>query len=276
MEYTELHVDCGDDQKDMLIAELAQCGFEGFVEDENGFSAFIPTSAWNNEILNEIWSFYEITQNQLRTQRIAPKNWNHEWEQAFPPIVAEDILIRAPFHHVNVDYPDQDYAHEVIIMPQMSFGTGHHATTRMVMGLMKSIDFKGKRVFDYGSGTGVLAILAMKLGAAYTFANDIDEWAAGNIEENLALNQTQGVEFRRGDISVANGPFQIILANITRNVLTDSLPKLRSMLTADGHLMMSGFLTEDVDDLCKAASAEGFNLKEQKQEGPWAALHFTV
>jgi ribosomal protein L11 methyltransferase len=276
MEYIELSLDCNESQKDMLIAEMAEIGFEGFVEHEDGFSAFIPIKDMRQEALQPILDFYEISKNQIHTKNIAPMNWNNEWEKSFEPIVCSNILIKAPFHKSGVNYPKATYDHELIIMPQMSFGTGNHETTRLMIQMMEMTDFKDKNIFDYGSGTGVLAILAMKMGAKTAFANDTDEWAADNIAENIALNNLDHITFQRGDIGIAKGTYHIILANITRNVLLETMTEMKRRLVRGGTLILSGFFPSDVDELCNAATAAGFNLNHELHEGQWASLSFTA
>jgi ribosomal protein L11 methyltransferase len=164
--------------------------------------------------------------------------------------------------------------HEIVITPKMSFGTGHHATTWLVMRLMREIDFSGKSVFDFGTGTGILAILAEKLGAAYVLAVDNDDWCIENASENISINNCQSIEIQKVTTGENKRLFDIVIANINRNIILDNLRFLESSLPADGTLVLSGLLVEDEKDITAACTAAGFRHLETVQRNGWIALLF--
>ncbi len=258
---------------DILVAEMGDLGFEGFIETENGFEAYLPETDFQELALIALFEKYEIPSSALQTKLVAPQNWNADWERNFEPVcIAQQLRVRAPFHEA-----DPAFAMELLIQPKTSFGTGHHETTYTIMRLMLEMDLKGKSVFDYGSGTGILAILAMKLGAKDVFANDIDLWAAENIFENMALNQVEGISFLQGDLSIAPaGPYEIILANINKNILLTSFQGMRPLLKEGGNLLISGFYESDLPDLLLVAEKVGFKLLNQVTKNGWTAATLTV
>lgn len=270
--YILCKVICDSDLTDILIAELAEINFEGFLENEDGFEAFLPEEDFVNQALEEILDKYHIAKSAIEISRVAQQNWNASWESSFEPVcIGQQLRIRAPFHKPNPSYPI-----ELIIQPKTSFGTGHHETTYTIMKLMLEMNLSRAKVFDYGSGTGILAILAAKLGATDIVANDIDSWAAENIIENIALNQTQPIQFIDGDLSVVpKQEFEVILANINRNILMDSFASLFPMLGAGGNLLISGFYVTDLPDLQQEAEKNGFIYKESTQQNNWCAALFT-
>ena len=270
--YILCKVTCDSDLTDMLIAELAEINFEGFMENEAGFEAYLPESDFVNQALDEILDRYPIAKSAIEISRVAQQNWNAAWESSFEPVcIGQHLRIRAPFHEPNPSFPI-----ELIIQPKTSFGTGHHETTFSIMKLMLGMNLSNAKVFDYGSGTGILAILAAKLGAIDIVANDIDSWAAENILENLAFNHTQPIQFIEGDLSlVPKQEFEVILANINRNILMDSFASLFPMLGAGGNLLISGFYVTDLPDLQQEAEKNGFIYKESTQQNNWCAALFT-
>lgn len=270
--YILCKVTCDSELTDMLIAELAEINFEGFMENEVGFEAYLPEQDFVNQALDEILDKYHIPVSAIEISRVAQQNWNAAWESSFEPVcIGQQLRIRAPFHEPNLSFPI-----ELIIQPKTSFGTGHHETTYTIMKLMLGMNLSNAKVFDYGSGTGILAILAAKLGATEIFANDIDSWAAENILENLALNQIQPIQFIEGDLSlVPKQEFEVILANINRNILMDSFATLFPMLSVGGNLLISGFYVTDLPDLQNEAEKNGFYFKESTQQNNWCAALFT-
>lgn len=270
--YILYKISCSAQMVDILIAELAEINFEGFVESDAGFEAYIPESDFNLADFEEIMGRYQIAESDLLSSKIAQQNWNAEWESSFEPVcIGSELRIRAPFHESDAGFPI-----ELIIQPKTSFGTGHHETTFTIMQLMLGMNLSDKRVFDYGSGTGILAILASKLGASHIVANDIDTWAAENILENIALNQTLPIHFIEGDLqAVPAQTFDVILANINRNILMDSFASLYPMLTSDGKLLISGFYTTDLPDLQTAAQKVGFVFENNSSQNNWTAAVFT-
>lgn len=257
--YKVFEIKCNAELKDIILAELGDINFEGFVENENGFEAYIDETIFNNEEFLTVLNKYHIGRTDYAENSIPQQNWNAQWESSFEPvIISNQLIIKAPFHAVKEVYP-----HEIIIQPKTSFGTGHHETTQSIMELMLQMDFKDKSVFDYGCGTGVLSILASKLGAEYIFANDIDDWAFENVGENAQYNNITNIEYVKGDLSVVpDKDFDIILANINKNILLKSFEQLSNHCKEKGIVMISGFFETDLNDLL--AVSEKFNLLLQQ------------
>lgn len=257
------------EQQEILIALLSELGFEGFEEGTGYLSAFIPESQWSPELLDEI----TIGEGPLTytTEVIAPRNWNEEWEKNFEPVVVHDFCaVRAHFHQpiTNVQY-------EIVITPKMSFGTGHHATTFMMIEFMEQLDFTGKTVLDFGTGTGILAVLAEKQGAQAVTAIDNDDWSIDNAAENIAVNKATKIVLEKAhDLNKFN-LFNIILANINKHVLLANMASVKQHLTQGGVLIMSGLLAGDRPDIEQAAMQHDLKIVEQKQQNNWIALRLT-
>ncbi|MCB0819252.1 MAG: 50S ribosomal protein L11 methyltransferase, partial [Bacteroidetes bacterium] len=204
--------------KDILIAEMSEIGFDSFVDSENGFLGYAPEENYSEPQLLKLLQKNGYSEKP-DIKRIEPQNWNAVWESQFDPIlVNKEICIRAPFHDAM-----PEYKYELVIEPKMSFGTGHHATTRLMCQALSKINPKGKKVCDMGCGTGILGILAMKMGAFSAFGVDIETWAVENSIENAQKNQVQMKVLEGGKEHLENKRFDIILANINRNVLLDQL-----------------------------------------------------
>ncbi|MBC7696473.1 MAG: 50S ribosomal protein L11 methyltransferase [Burkholderiales bacterium] len=253
---------------DILIALLADIGFESFTQNETGLDAYIQEEFDNEDLVKEL-TFEDFSFSYVRT--VIPKtNWNEEWEKSFQPVYVDDLVcIRAHFH------PKSDTAkHDIVITPKMSFGTGHHDTTWLVSKTMFSLNFNHQAVLDMGCGTGILAILAKQLGANTILGIDIDDWSIENSIENAAINNASEIEFRKGDASIlpTTETFGIILANINKNVLKKDLPSYFSSLKKDGHLLLSGFFTADVDELKQLAHNIGFTFLESYHKNEWAVI----
>ena len=273
VEYFELCVLSGKNQQlnDLLISLLAEIGFESFTEDASGFQAYIPSEQLDESSMESI-----LTEHakgiSIEKKMIPPANWNALWESGFEPVeVNEKCVIRAPFHP-----PFNDGRLELIIEPRMSFGTGHHATTRLICRALFDTDLKGKTVMDMGCGTGVLGILAAKLGAAKVEGIDIESWATENAIENGNAN---GVEFsgETGDAALLAGrTFDVILANINRNVLVADISAYKASLNTGGIIFLSGFLTTDVELISQVYQKEGFSLLKSSVEGDWNCLVFKL
>jgi ribosomal protein L11 methyltransferase len=270
MDYLEFKIKCLDEFQEILIAELAEIGFDSFLENEDGIDAYILESAFDREKFNEILSVYQEPGQIAFTEGVMPKvNWNEEWEKNYDPIEVEELVyVRASFHDSK-----PGFKHEIVINPKMSFGTGHHATTYQMLRHQGELDHIGKRVLDVGSGTGILAIMAHLLGAAEVEAFDIDDWCVDNGNENFELN---GLSTRMGlgTIREVNprGPFELILANINKNVLLDEIQIYAGLLVPKGHLLLSGFYSEDIEDLVNAALPLGFSLQKKSSKDNWATL----
>ena len=255
------------EQAEMLIAQLNELGFDGFEESENSLSAFIDETAFNEDDVNEIFTAQQLT---FSKQVLEQKNWNEEWEKNFEPVTVDDfVTVRAGFHA-----PAKNVEHEIIITPKMSFGTGHHATTYMMMQQMRKLDFRNKSVFDFGTGTGILAILAEKLGAANVTAVDNDEWSISNAAENIAGNNCMNIQLQLCGSPVLLQQFDVILANINKNVILQFISVLEQGLAKNGHLLVSGLLAEDENDILLAASGLGLKHVVTISRDKWICIHF--
>lgn len=271
MHHTRLAVTCDPEFSEILIAELSQAGFDTFLENENGFEAYVEGDGYDRDLVEAICRKYERQSPVVFSfSRIPKKNWNEEWEKSYTPIVVEDqCLIRASFHQ-----PEKRYPYEVVITPKMSFGTGHHQTTYLMVKNLLKIDVRNKRVMDAGCGTAILSILASKLGAREVEAFDIDEWSVENGNENIAVNDCLNIRIQQGTIDDVDlrGSFDVILANINKNVLLEEMKTYRRYLAAGGLLLLSGFFTLDIVDLLAEASAHGLEEVRRDERDTWAVL----
>jgi ribosomal protein L11 methyltransferase len=271
MYYTRLQVICDSGFTEILMAEIAEAGFDTFMETEKGFEAYAEMDHFDKEKLQQIKLQYEKqTPLILFQDRVQKQNWNEEWEKSYEPIMVDDrCLIRASFHTIERKYP-----YEIIITPKMSFGTGHHQTTYLMVKAQMEIDHAGKRVMDAGCGTAILSIMASKLGAREVEAFDIDEWSMVNGRENAEVNNCRNIHLQQGKISEVKltGLFDIILANINKNVLLDEITTYAKYLRSGGLLLLSGFYTHDVDDLATAGSALGLTELRRDERETWANL----
>ncbi|MBC7553495.1 MAG: 50S ribosomal protein L11 methyltransferase [Taibaiella sp.] len=254
-----------EEQQEILVAQLAETGFEGFEQQDDTLFAYIDAERYNEEELAGIAGL------NFEKEVIDPQNWNQLWESNFEPVIIDEFCtIRADFHTLEVTTP-----HEIVITPKMSFGTGHHATTQLMIMLMKNIDFKEKQVLDFGTGTGVLAILAEKLGAYYVLGIDNDEWCVTNANENLERNGcTKTTVMQVTDPHLPGIVHDIILANINRNILLQYMPELFLNTRRGGMILLSGLLREDGDIVAQAAASAGFNFIERRELNNWIALAF--
>lgn len=251
---------------DMLIANLQNTA-EGFEETDDSLKVIFLKENYNSDEVTGLASAYQL---DYQIEEIAPQNWNALWESNFSPVVVDDFVgIRAAFHE-----PLQNVLHEIVITPKMSFGTGHHATTHLMMQQMRKISFPGKSVFDFGTGTGVLAILAHQLGATSIYANDIDEWSILNARENFEKNEATGIRLIQSGSANMDTSFEIILANINRNVLLDNMKELSSQLSPNGLLILSGILEEDFDIIEESARNNQLALAEKNSRNNWLCLSF--
>lgn len=253
---------------------LVDRGFDSFEEQEDTLLAYIPQGEDKEKILEEIEQElpFEGVKLSYTSEEMPDINWNEEWEKNyFQPILIGDnlCLIRAPFHT-----PNEDVKTEIIISPKMAFGTGNHETTALMMSYILSHPMTGLRVLDMGCGTGILGILALKQGASYLTAIDIDEWAYRNVLENASLNDVTIAEAMQGDASslAAKEPYDLILANITRNILLEDMPAYASVLKNGGHLILSGFYEEDIDILVAKAEAIGLKKLSAESRNRWTRL----
>ncbi len=256
---------------DILIAELGELGFESFVETETGILAYMLKSEWQDQNLESLFAFQNPDVKISWTRKeIEQQNWNAEWEKNFHPILVGDrCMVRAPFHQPEaVDY-------DIVIEPKMSFGTGHHETTHMMLQHILDDDFEGKTVLDMGCGTGVLAILARKSGAVDVEAIDIDEWCFLNTQENVERNHCPEIKAFQGDSSLLKDKkYDVILANINRNILLEDIPTYADCLNKGGTLFLSGFYLDDLDAISSKCGAYGLEFEKNLEKNNWVAAKY--
>lgn len=256
---------------DLLAAELGEIGFDTFVPTSVGMEAFIAENTFDENKLKALLNDFENESNIAYTvTKIESKNWNEEWEKNyFEPIIIENACVIHSTFHKNV--PKATY--DIVIDPKMSFGTGHHETTSLVIGELLNMELTGKKVLDMGCGTSVLAILAALRGATDLLAIDIDKWCTENSIENIALNNVSGIDVKQGGAELLDGlHFDIILANINRNILLADMEKYANCLSAGGELYMSGFYSEDIPLIEAEAKRNGLNLVKSKLKNNWAVV----
>lgn len=258
---------------EILISELAEIGFESFVETESGVLAYIPVKDFDKERLAGINSLASTDDFKVSySDKVIPdQNWNSAWESNYNPIVVSDkCIVRAPFHS-----KDEAFLYDIIIEPKMSFGTGHHETTSLMLEDMLETGIKGAKVLDMGCGTSVLAILASKMGAESVVAIDIEEWAYNNSIENVLKNKAPNISVLRGNSDIlAEQKFNVILANINRNVLLKDIEVYSKSLNQNGELLLSGFFESDIPAIKSKAETFDLKLVKQQSKNNWAQLHF--
>ena len=271
-QYTTVQITCPAELVDLFIAELAECAYDGFLETEQGFETYREADAFDETELQRVLGKYRTrAEISYTTQTVEEQNWNAVWESNFEPIVIEtQCRVRASFHAAEPSYP-----YDIVINPKMSFGTGHHATTYLMLREQLSIDHHGKRVMDAGCGTGILSIMAQKRGAAYVLAFDTDSWAVENSRENFDLNDASTIHLFQGTVAdVRLGElFDIILANINRNVLLDEMAHYAQRLAPGGQLLLSGFYEEDLPLLRQAATEQALTEVRADSREQWALLN---
>ncbi|MDC1237870.1 50S ribosomal protein L11 methyltransferase [Polaribacter sp.] len=256
---------------EILIAELGNVGFESFVETENGVTAYIQKTDWSAEILADVFVLnsdeFSIEYNQ---NEVPQTNWNAEWEKNFEPIQVDDLVsIRAPFH----ENPNLKY--DIVIEPKMSFGTGHHETTHMMVQHLLQLDLENKKVLDMGCGTGILAIFAEMKGAKPLDAIDIDNWCYENSIENVTRNNCENISIYEGDATLlVDKKYDVIIANINRNILLMDMKVYTNCLEAGGILLLSGFYEQDIPVIDAEVSKYGLKLEKFIQRNNWVALKY--
>ncbi|MFC3879599.1 50S ribosomal protein L11 methyltransferase [Algoriphagus namhaensis] len=270
MDYLEFKITCSEEFRDILVAELSAIGFDSFLESESGLDAYAAEEGFDRLGFEEIIARYKDLADIQLTEGILPKtNWNEEWEKNYDPIPVDDLVyVRASFHP-----PVKGFKHEILINPKMSFGTGHHATTFLMLRHQGEIDHQGKRVLDVGSGTGILAIMAALLGASEIEAFDIDEWCVENGNENFASNHLD-IKMGLGTIREVKPPgiFDIVLANINKNILLDEMALYADLIPSGGFLLLSGFYESDIEDILAAAKKHNLGKVKSQTKNDWAAL----
>lgn len=277
-DYIKVVIDnLSEEKSQVLIALLENTGFEGFEENENDLIAYIKKDSFDKNVLESLSQQINFSYSIS----IEPyKNWNQIWESEFKPVIIDDfVAVRASFHA-----PVENVQHEIIITPKMSFGTGHHATTYMMMNAMKNINFKNKIVLDFGTGTGILSILAEKLGAKEIVAVDYDENCIENAGENIINNHCGNIKlvkadnaklYKSFDIILAN-IFDIILANINKNIIVENLPVLAKQLNNGGYLLLSGLLKEDEETILYESSKLSLQPAHNQSKENWIAIILTA
>ena len=252
-------------QQEIMLALLAEEGYDGFEQLTDLLKACIPVSKFDEEKLKELL----LPGLTYTVEEIGVRNWNEEWEKSFSPVLIDEFCaIRAAFHS-----PIQTVEHEIIITPKMSFGTGHHATTFLIITFMKELDFVGKKVIDFGTGTGVLSILAEKLGAARVLAIDNDEWSIENAKENIEANSCHQISLLPGDAIPNVEKADIILANINKHVILAHLDSISNALETQGIVIFSGLLKTDLEFLSELAADKQLKMVGYVEKNGWIAVH---
>lgn len=260
-----------DPATEILIAELGGVGFESFVENDHGVVAYIQKNDWNEAILEDL---FVLSSSEFKIEyshkEIAQTNWNAEWEKNFNPIQVDNkVSVRAPFH----ENPNLEF--DIVIEPKMSFGTGHHETTHMMLQHLLDLELQGKKVLDMGCGTGILAIFAEMKGAQPIDAIDIDAWCYENSVENAQRNNCSHISVYEGDASLLNGKsYDVIIANINRNILLQDMETYTNCLTDGGILLLSGFYKEDIPLIDKEVSKYNLSLQKTIDRNNWVALRY--
>jgi len=259
---------------EIFTAELAEIGFDTFEEVDDVLNAYIPIEHFNESETKEIFYRYEsMCRIEYSTEQIEKQNWNKDWEKNYDPIEVDGrCRVRATFHE-----PNPFFEYEIVIIPKMSFGTGHHATTYNMLSLEMQEDFSGQSVLDVGTGTGVLLVMASKLGASHIEGTDIDDWCIENSTENLGLNGLHDVAVHLGVISeipLQRKVYHVVLANINKNVLLDEMQYYAGLLAKGGILFLSGFYEHDIEDIKMEALRHNLSLEKRVIRNEWAALKF--
>ena len=260
-----------DIQHDMLVTMLADLGFDSFMDDDMGLKAYCSTDNRDDIAVEDLLSnpaFFDV--HLLRVEEMPDKDWNEVWEASYQPVVVnERCRVRAPFHE-----PDTSFEFDLVIEPKMSFGTANHETTAQIISLMLETDFQGKAVLDMGSGTAVLAIMAKKLGAARTVAIDNDEWAYRNAFTNCELNGISDMEIILGDAHSIECKFDVVLANINRNILLRDMQYYVEAMQPNARIFFSGFYTEDLCSIKAEAERLGLRYCRHLSRNNWVAAEF--
>lgn len=265
MNFLKVTVQCAEtESQEIMIAQLSESGFEGFEQLDEVLIGYVKEDHFTISSLGDI-----IGGEVFEVEAVPDRNWNEQWEQNFQPVVIEGLCgIRAHFHE-----PIVGVAHEIVITPKMSFGTGHHATTRLMVVLMSEINFAGMRVLDFGTGTGILAIYAEMKGADSVVATDIDEWSVENAQENIVRNNCTKITILKSDgFPAVESGYDCILANINRHVLLEHMPALFGAIIVNGMVIMSGLLETDKELITAAVEEAGFIVKYTIGLNNWIAL----
>lgn len=275
LEFTFQTTPCTEVVNDVLSAVLAEAGFESFVEQTDGINAYIQKALYNESTLKEALAEFPLPDVNIEYNytEAEDRNWNEEWEKNFfqPIVIDNRCIIHSTFHK---DVPQAEY--DIVINPQMAFGTGHHETTSLIIGELLDSDLQEKSLLDMGCGTSILAILARMRGATPCTAIDIDEWCVRNSLENIELNRVDNIDVFQGDASSLKdkGPFDIIIANINRNILLNDMKHYVSRMNQGGSLLMSGFYANDIPVIQAEAENNGLHLIHHREKNQWAVVLF--
>ena len=274
MGYTEVSITgLRDFDPEIIIAQLGELGFESFAENEVGLQAYVPDELFvESEVTEYLENLKQSVGIGYEVQKIADRNWNAEWESAYEPVtISGQCLVRAPFHET---IPGIQF--DIVIEPKMSFGTAHHETTSLMLEMILKENLDGKRLLDMGCGTGVLAILAKLKNADSVVAIDTDEWAYENAVENVKRNGCESITVIRGDVdSVPLPEYDVIIANINRNVLLADIPKYSEFLYEEGALFLSGFYESDMEQINEVAITAGLHLVGYRTENNWVGVKYS-
>lgn len=259
--------------RDICVAELSEIGYESFVETENGIKAYIQINEFNEEKLklhlNDVFSQLDVKIDYTSTM-IKDQNWNAKWESNYDPIYVNDnCVVAAPFHTF-----DKNFEYHLLIKPQMSFGTGHHQTTHLMLNELLIMDLENKSVLDMGCGTGVLAILAKLRKAKNVDAIDIDTWAYENTLDNILLNKLSEIKVHLGGKEKIDSEYDVFIANINKNILKADVASYINHIKKNGHLLLSGFFVTDNTEMINLVDSLGMKLLEHKSKEDWSMLHF--
>lgn len=267
MSFITIRVSCPETLNDYLISELFELGFDSFQEFDDGFEGSCGEEDFNQEAVQKTLSqFPDLTFEIKEQEKI---NWNEEWEKNYDPIIVDDkCIVRASFHQSR-----PEFKYEIIVTPKMSFGTGHHATTYQVLAYQMELDHQDKRVLDVGTGTGILAIMAEKRGATKLVVTDIDDWCIENSEENFQLNNVINFSTYKTEIeNLEESEFDIVIANINKNILLDQIGEYSKRLRCGGELILSGFYQDDIAGLETVANQNSLTKKLETVKDKWAML----
>ena len=268
---------CNETVNDVVSALAGEIGFESFVEWENGVQAYVQQSLFDEEALKEMVANFPLPDTQITytIQEAEDKDWNEEWEKNFfqPIVIGDRCCIHSTFHK---DTPQTEY--EILINPQMAFGTGHHETTSSIINELLDAELEGKSVLDMGCGTSILAILASMRGANPVTAIDIDDWCVNNSRDNIELNGISNITVELGDANLLKGkdPFDVIIANINRNILLADMAQYAACMHTGSELYMSGFYVQDIPAIQEKAESLGMEFIHHREKNNWAAVKFIM
>ncbi len=273
MDYLQIHfTSITETQSEILIAQLSEIGFDGFEEGTNELKAFIPSEEFDENLFNLIVNINDI--NYFKSI-IKKENWNEIWEADFEPIEVQYPTLSKPFVYIRAGFHKvkEGFEYDIVVTPKMSFGTGHHATTFLMVQQMSQINFVGKTVIDFGTGTGVLAILADKMGAEHIVGIDCDDWSIENAEENATINNCKNISLLKAEtIPPQKEKVDIILANINLNIISDNISGIKSAVKPSGTVLFSGIMLHDELNIIKVIEKEEFIIKEIFKRDNWLAI----